>query len=75
MRKLRRRKILMWVFGIVLAVGGSGFFGTLVLTHDFIHDPKDVFPPEMFILSIFGTIFAVGIFVLIGLFLTMKNRL
>jgi hypothetical protein len=65
----------MWVFGIILCVGTVGFIGTLILTHDFVHNPEDELPPEMLIMSVFGLMLAVSSFVLVGLFLTMKNKL
>ena len=74
MGKLRRRKILTWIFGIILGVGTAGFVGTLVLSYDLIQNPKDEFPPEMLILSTFGFMLTISSFVLIGLFLTMKKH-
>ena len=75
MGKHRRRKILMWIFGIILGVSGTGSVIMYVLTYSFLQNPSAEFPPLMLPMSILGVVFVVTAFVLIGLVLTMKKRL
>lgn len=75
MGKIRRRKILMWIFGIILCISGSGAIITLVLSNNLVRDPKEEFPPEMFLFSTLAVVFVISCSVLIMLVLTMKNRL